>query len=81
VRTSRYNADMTSIKPRPNHAVYLRALQAMSPQARLRKAFELSAFALALFRAGLARRFPDMSAGELDRLMRDRLERCHNRNY
>ena len=78
---SRYNASMTNIKPRPNHAVYLRALHAMSPQARLRKAFELSAFTLALFRAGLARRFPDLSAAEIDRLARGRLERCHNRNY
>ena len=72
---------MTTLKPRPNHAVYLRALRAMSPQARLRKAFELSRFAHALFRAGLERRFPEFSAVELDRLMRDRLERCHNRNY
>jgi hypothetical protein len=72
---------MTTLKPRPNHAVYLGALRAMSPQARLRKAFELSAFARALFRAGLARRFPELSAPELDHLARDRLERCRNRNF
>jgi hypothetical protein len=72
---------MPSIKPRPNHAAYLRALRGMSPQARLCKAFELSTLSLALFRAGLARRFPDLSVAELDRLARDRLERCHNRNY
>ena len=71
---------MASLKPRPNHAVYLRALRAMSPQARLRKAFELSGFTRALFRAGLARRFPGLSRAELDRLVRNRLERCHNRN-
>jgi hypothetical protein len=71
---------MTSLKPRPNHPVYLRALRAMSPQARLRKAFELSAFTRALFRTGLARRFPGLSRVELDRLARKRLERCHNRN-
>ena len=78
---SRYNARMANIKLQPNHAVYLRALHVMSPQARLRKAFELSAFTLALFRAGLVRRFPDLSAAEIDRLARGRLERCHNRNY
>jgi hypothetical protein len=72
---------MVSIKPRPNNAVYLRALRAMSPQARLLKAFEDSALTRALFRTGLARRFPDLSAVELDRLVRDRLEQCHNRNY
>lgn len=71
---------MTSLKPRPNHAVYLRTLRAMSPQARLRKAFELSGFTRALFRAGLARRFPGLSRAELDRLVRNRVERCHNRN-
>jgi hypothetical protein len=70
---------MTGLKPRPNHAVYLRALRRMSPEARLRKAFELSAFARSLFRAGLARRFPGLSAQKLDRLVRDRLERCYNR--
>jgi len=72
---------MTNLKPRPNHAVYLRALRAMSPQARLRKAFELSVFIRTLFRAGLARRFPGLSSVELDHLVRDRLERCHNRNF
>ena len=72
---------MTSPKPRPNHAVYLRVLRAMSPQARLRKAFELSTFTRALFRTGLARRFPALGRAELDRLMRDRLERCPNRNF
>jgi hypothetical protein len=71
---------MTSLKPRPNQAIYLRALRAMSPQARLRKAFELSAFARALFRTGLARRFPELSGTELDLLVRNRLGRCHNRN-
>jgi len=76
-----YNGNMPNLKPRPNHAVYLRVLRAMSPQARLRKAFELSAFTRALFCAGLARRFRDSSATELDRLARDRLEKCHNRNY
>ena len=72
---------MRDLKPQPNHAVYLRALRALSPQARLCKAFELSAFTRALLRAGLARRFPDSSATELDRLAQDRLEKCHNRNY
>jgi hypothetical protein len=79
--TSGYNEGMTTLKARPNHAVYLTALRAMSPQARLRKAFELSALSLALFRTGMARRFPDLSAVELERLVRERLDRCHNRNY
>ena len=72
---------MTHLKPRPNHAVYLRTLRAMSPEKRLRKAFELSAFSRSLFRAGLARRFPGLPKTELERLLRDRIERCHNRSF
>jgi hypothetical protein len=72
---------VTDPKPRPNHAAYLRVLRSMSPEARLRKAFELSAFARALFRTGLRHRFPLLTEPELERLVRDRLERCHNRNY
>jgi len=53
----------------------------MGPEARLRKAFELSSFSRALFRAGLANRFPDLSESNVDRLMRDRIARCHNRIY
>ena len=78
---SRYNAGMTDLKPRSNRAVYLRALRAMSPQARLRRAFELSDLSVALFRAGMARRFPNLSLAELERRVRERLDRCHNRNY
>jgi hypothetical protein len=69
------------LKPRPNHAVCIGALRRMSPEARLRKAFELSAFARSLFRIGLARRFPELGERELEGLARERLERCHNRNY
>jgi hypothetical protein len=72
---------MTSLKPRPNHAVYLRTLRTLSPQARLRKALELSDFTRALFRAGLVRRFPEFSGVEIDRLVRSLVERCHNRNF
>ena len=74
-----YNGCVTESKSRPNHAVYLRVLRRMSPEARLRKAFELSDFARALFRTGLGRRFPHLTEPELERLLRDRLRRCHNR--
>lgn len=72
---------MTKLKPRPNHGLYLRVLRRMSPEARLRKAFELSSFARALFRTGLRRRFPHLNTAQLHDLELDRLERCHNRNY
>jgi hypothetical protein len=68
-------------KPRPNHHVYLRVLRAMTPEQRLRKAFELGAAARAMFEHGLRRRFPTLNAAVLARLVRERLDRCHNRNY
>jgi hypothetical protein len=51
----------------------------MSPEARLRKAFELSIFTRELFLHGLKRRFPELSEHQLDDLARRRLEKCHNR--
>ena len=68
-------------EPRPNHAVYLRVLRAMTPEQRLRTAFELGSMARALFAHGLRRRFPGLGDGELDRLVRERHDRCDNRNY
>jgi hypothetical protein len=53
----------------------------MSPEQRLLKAFELSAFAKALFAQGLRERFPEATEEELKRLLLSRLEKCHNRNY
>jgi hypothetical protein len=53
----------------------------MTPEQRLRKAFELEATARALFEHGLRRRFPELDDTALGRLVRERLDRCHNRNY
>lgn len=68
------------MKPQANHRVYLRILRAMSPEARLAKAFELSTFSRGLFLHGLRRRFPDLREDQLQELARHRLEKCHNRN-
>lgn len=72
---------MTGGKPRPNHAVYVRVLRAMTPEQRLRKTFELGAAARAMFAHGLRQRFPQLGDAALAGLIRERLERCHNRNY
>jgi len=53
----------------------------MTPEERLQKAFELSEFARHLFLHGLRRRFPDLPEESLMRIYRERLEKCHNRNY
>jgi len=69
------------IKERPNHKVYLKTLRAMTPEQRLLKAFELSEFTKQLFISGLRRRFPDLGEAEFHKLLLERLEKCHNRNY
>jgi hypothetical protein len=68
-------------KPRPNHRRYIETLRSMTPEQRLLKAFELSEFSKALFVAGLRQRFPDATEEEFRRVLFDRLEKCHNRNY
>jgi hypothetical protein len=68
-------------KPRPNHRKYIEVLRQMTPEQRLRKAFELSAFAKQLFTHGLRKRFPDLTEEEFKKLLLKRLEKCHNRNY
>jgi hypothetical protein len=69
------------LKPRPNHRIYLQILRSMTPEQRLLKAFELSEFSKALFVAGLRQRFPGATEEEFRRILFDRLEKCHNRNY
>jgi hypothetical protein len=69
------------MKPRPNHREYLQVLRTLSPEARLRKAFELSAFSRELFLHGLRRRFPNKSEAEVREIERARVEKCRNRRY
>jgi len=68
-------------KPRPNHRLYIQALRRMTPEQKLAKAFELSSLARESFARGLRRRFPDLSAADFKKLLLERLEKCHNRNY
>ena len=68
-------------KERPNHRLYIEILRRMTPEQRLRKAFELSEFAKQLFIHGLRKRFPDLPEAEFKKLLLERLEKCHNRNY
>jgi hypothetical protein len=65
-------------KPQPNHQRYLEVLRAMTPEQRLKKAFELTERSRRLFRDGLRRRFPDLSEVELHQLYIERLHACRN---
>lgn len=69
------------MKPRPNHQRYIQILRAMSPEQRLLKAFELSDLGRELFRHGLRRRYPELPPDRFRELVRERLEKCHNRIY
>ena len=69
------------LKPRPNHDVYIKILRRMSAEQHLLKAFELSALTRELFISGMRRRFPDLNAIEFKKLIRERLEQCHNQIY
>jgi len=68
-------------KSRPNHKLYIQVLRNMSPERRLLKAFELSEFARQLFIHGLRKRFPDLEDTAFKKLLLERLDKCHNRNY
>lgn len=68
-------------KPRPNHQVVLRALQAMTPEQKLRQVFKLNERTTKLFRIGLRRRFPHLSQEEFEELFLQMKRRWHNRNY
>ena len=70
-----------NIKQRSNHKIYIQTLRQMSPEQRLLKAFELSEFTKQLFISGLHKRFPNLSEEEFRKLLRERLDKCHNRNY
>ena len=69
------------LKKRPNHRIYIQTLRRMSPEERLLKAFELSEFTKQLFIHGLRKRFPDLPDEEFRKLLLERLDKCHNRNY
>jgi hypothetical protein len=70
-----------NLKPQLNHRQYLAALRRLTPEERLRKAFELTEMTRRLFRTGLRKRFPEMSEDELRRLYLRRLAKCHNRVF
>jgi hypothetical protein len=69
------------LKESKNHKIYIEILRKMSPEKRLLKALELSEFTKKLFIYGLRKRLPHLSKKEFKKLLLERLEKCHNRNY
>ena len=70
-----------NLKKQPNHKKYIQILRRMTPEERLLKTFELSEFSKQLFIHGLRKRFPDLDEREFKKLLLERLDKCHNRNY
>ena len=70
-----------NIKERQNHSIYIQILRKMSPEKRLQKSFELSEFAKKLFIHGLRKRFPHLQDEKFKKILYNRLNKCHNRNY
>jgi hypothetical protein len=69
------------IKPRPNHARYIKILRRMPADKKLEKAFELNDMAKELCMQGLRRSHPDSTEQELAKVYLKTIEPCHNRNY
>ena len=70
-----------NMKQRPKHEIYIQILRRMSPEKKLLKAFELSEFANRFFVHGLRKRFPNLSDEAFKKMLLERLNKCHNRNY
>jgi DNA-binding PadR family transcriptional regulator len=68
-------------KRHPNHTRYIQTLRSMTPEQRLRKAFELTELGRRLFADGLRRRHSEMSETEIRRIYLERVTKCHNRIY
>ena len=64
-----------------NRRVYVDTLRRMTPEQRLKKAFELSEFTKQLFTCGLRKRYPDLPDLEFRKVFLEHMKKCHNRNY
>ena len=76
-----YISESVLMKSNLNHKLYIQILRRMTPEQRLKKAFELSDFSKRLFVHGLRKRYPDLSEEEFREILLNRLDKCHNRNY
>lgn len=72
---------MSDLKEQPNHEMLIKIVRSMTEEQRLLKSFELSDMTRALFEQGLRESFPDLSEQDFKKLLFQRLELCHNRNW
>lgn len=61
--------------------VYIDTLRSMTPEQRLKKAFELSEFTKQLSICGFRKIHPGLPAAEFRKVFLEHIGKCHNRNY
>ena len=76
-----HNSNMDIKKKSKAHRKYIEILRSMTPEQRLLKAFELTELGKKLFTHGLRKRYPDLPEEEFKKLLRKRLDKCHNRTW
>lgn len=72
---------VANIQCDPGRDFYIKVLRRMSPEAKLRKTFELYEFARECFMHGLRERFPHATDEEIREIYLERIGECYNRNY
>ncbi len=70
-----------NLKKDLNHRVYINLLRKMTPEKRLRIACEMSDSVRELFAQGLRKLHPELSEKDFRKLLFERLDKCHNRNW
>ena len=63
------------------HNIYIQTLKKIGAEKRLLKALELSDLTKELFISGLKKKYPDLSEKEFQKILLEKLEKCHNSNY
>lgn len=67
-------------KSRPNHDRYIAILRSMTPEQRLLKSFELTAFSRDLLKAGLRQRHPELNEESLQHLFVEQLKASYKQH-
>jgi hypothetical protein len=63
------------------HKKYIEILRSMIPEQKPLCVFDLTDFIDRLFRFGLWQRSPELPEEEFEKLYRERLDKCHKRNW
>lgn len=68
-------------KMEKNRKIYIDVLRRMTPEQRLKKAFEISEFTKQLSICGFRKRYSNLPDAEFKNFFLEHIKKCHNRNY